>query len=141
MPVSLDANSKGREMKRGIAIGAGLVGLASLWAWCGQPGFTPTERLLIRKYESSKFSQEVWSAGDPKSRASMLGDLFRKHDFIGRKNGDVFALLGRSTCYADYEDVPCYVVEFGEGDRRSLAFSVNHSDDPGKVHSIGLGSY
>lgn len=128
-------------MKRAIAIGAGLVGMASLWVWCLQPGFTPTERLLIQRFESASFNKDLWSRGDPKSRAAMLADLFRKHDFIGRKNSDVFALLGPATCYADYEDVPCYVVEFGEGDKRSLAFSVNHSDDPGRVHSIGLGSY
>ena len=71
----------------------------------------------------------------------MLNDLLRQHKFIGRKNDEVFALLGPATCYADYEDAPCYVVEFGDGDKQSLAFSVNHSDDPGRVHGIGLESY
>jgi hypothetical protein len=128
-------------MKRTLGIGAGLVAVASFWAWCMRPGLTPTESLLIRRHRSATFTQAAWRAGDSKQRAGMLASLFQQHEFIGRKNQEVFALLGPSTCYSDYEDVPCYLVEFSDGNKRSLAFSVNHSDDTGRVHAIGLQNY
>ena len=70
----------------------------------------------------------------------MLRDLLRRNHFIGVKNDEVFRLLGSSTCYAGYEDEPCYVVELS-GKNRHLEFGVNHSDHPGVVVSLGLVTY
>jgi hypothetical protein len=70
----------------------------------------------------------------------MVADLLRQHDFIGHKNDEVFQLLGSPTCYSEYSDMPCYDVEFSEGDRRSLIFGVNHSDRYGTVIDLELRS-
>ena len=122
--------------KPGIMVA--IVSAGALWVACTQPGLNRTESLLVQKYDSGTFTKDGWQAGTPKVRARMLADLLRHHDFIGHKNDEVFDLLGSPTCYADYGDMPCYTVEFSEGDRRSLVFGVNHSDRPGTVNGIGL---
>jgi hypothetical protein len=68
----------------------------------------------------------------------MVADLLRHHDFIEHKNDEVFELLGSPTCYAYYEDEPCYTLEFSDSDRRNFIFGVNHSDRPGTVIDLQL---
>jgi hypothetical protein len=116
-----------------------ILAAGSFWAWCSQPGLTSSERLLVSRQDPRPFTREAWRTADAKARGGMLRDLLQQNDFRDARNDDVFRLLGPSTCYADYEDEPCYVVELS-GTERSFVFGVNHSHCPGRIVSLSLGS-
>lgn len=68
----------------------------------------------------------------------MLADLARRHRLVGVHVSAITGLLGPSECYIDYDDQACYKVAFDDTSRR-LEFSVNHSDERGKVLAVSLG--
>ena len=68
----------------------------------------------------------------------MLADLARRRRLVGVHVSAITGLLGPSECYIDYDDQPCYQLAFDDATRR-LEFSVNHSDQPGKVLAVSIG--
>jgi hypothetical protein len=134
-------------MKKGLAIiGAIVLAIVAAWLlWYGPypPWLTESERLMARarRLGTAKFTAEQWRTANPRVRATMVADLLKGHDFIGSRYDAVTTVLGVSTCYADYDDVPCYLVEASNGTRQNLVFGVSHSDRPGTVIDVGLWDY
>jgi len=114
-----------------------------LWFGPYPPWLTESERLIARaqRLGSATFTAEGWRNADSKLRATMVADLIKRHDFVGGKYEAVTGVLGASTCYADYDDIPCYLVEGVRGGRQQLVFGVNHSDRPGTVIHVSLWDY
>jgi hypothetical protein len=127
-------------MRKALAIVVVIVAAVVLWSWPYPPWFTERQRLIARaqRLGSATFTPDGWSAADARVRATMVADLLRGHDFLGRRHDTVTELLGPSTCYADYEDMPCYLVEVSGGARQRLVFGVNHSDRPGTVIDVSF---
>ena len=96
------------------------------------------DSLLLARHSARPFDAVAWGSQDPVVRGEMLRDLARDHRFKGEQVSAVTALLGPSECYINYDDEPCYRVQVG-ADKYRLKFSVNHSGEIGKVHSVSIG--
>jgi hypothetical protein len=95
---------------------------------------------LVVENDSLDFSRDRWIKGNPVENGKMLASLLRSYSFLELTNNDVFDLLGESECYYNYEDEPCYLVQY-VGKIYRLKFGVNHSDNPGKITDVGLYEY
>jgi hypothetical protein len=92
---------------------------------------------IAARHAAQPFDSLAWRSGRPDVRGEMLTDLARRHRFVGGKLKTVTDLLGPPECYAYYDDMPCYGVQFDQAKYR-LLFSVNHSDRPGTIIFVDL---
>ncbi len=93
------------------------------------------ERDVIVRNGNQDFNKKRWAKTEPELRGQMTASLLRGQRFVGKKNTDVFQLLGERTCYIDYEDQPCYELIL-DNKWHYLVFRVNHSNAPGKITDI-----
>ena len=113
----------------------------SVWWWNDRLGdLSMGNRGIARRHGWGSFETTRWRTANKVERGRMVADLMRGRRFIGSKNKSVIELLGPGDCYLDYEDEPCYGVEF-EGRYFQLGFGVNHSDRPGEVVQVSLTSW
>ena len=66
----------------------------------------------------------------------MLKSLFSNKTFVGTQNEVVYALLGHSTCYIDYEDQPCYEIIYDEKFYFLVFYAYHSGDKAGKISNI-----
>lgn len=95
------------------------------------------ERSIVVQNENQNFDKKRWAKTGPELRGKMVADLLQSRQFAGKKNSEVFQLLGERTCYIDYEDQPCYELILDDK-WYFLVFGVNHSDDRGMIVDIDL---
>jgi hypothetical protein len=63
-----------------------------------------------RRLGSDRFTPAAWEAADPPGRGRMLASFLDQHAVEGMKAGELEALLGAPTAYADYDEDPAYLV-------------------------------
>jgi hypothetical protein len=92
---------------------------------------------IAARHAARPFDSLAWKSAAHDVRGEMLTDLVRRHRFAGGRAKAVTDLLGPSECYAYYDDMPCYYVQF-EQTKYRLVFSVNHSERPGTIIFVDL---
>lgn len=63
-----------------------------------------------RRLGSDRFTPAAWAAADPPGRGRMLASFLDQHGVEGMRVGELEALLGAPTAYADYDEDPAYLV-------------------------------
>lgn len=120
------------------ACGAMVVVILTLLAYWFSGDLNPLDRQLVAKHGTGPFTPSAWMQADPAGRGALLADLFDRHEFEEMYGEGVETLLGdMKDCYVNYDDEPCYAVVLGEA-RYDLQFSLNHSNDPGRVVGVRL---
>ena len=108
---------------------------------CGeQPGLGEPDRAHAARFGTLAFDTTAWRVAGPADRGRMVADLDRRHRLVGVRARTIRALLGPGECFVRYEDEPCYDVELG-GEPYALQFSLNHSNERGRVISARLRPY
>jgi len=95
------------------------------------------DSVLALRHSGRAFHSALWQAKDPNARDQMVADLARGHQLTGVNTSAITSLLGPSECYVNYDDEPCYEFAF-DGAKHRLEFSVNHSDQPGRVIDVSI---
>ena len=62
------------------------------------------------KLGTSEFSVSSWSKGTQEQRATMVHSFLANHKVEGMEVKEVYALLGKSTAYYEYDEFPAYII-------------------------------
>ncbi|MEZ5479073.1 MAG: hypothetical protein R3E95_16800 [Thiolinea sp.] len=81
---------------------------------------------------ATPFSIDTWKNAGKEDRATMLHSFMIQYNVVGMSPEELKELLGESTAYYDYDNIPAYLVgpnnihsEYGNG--YLLAFPLDHS--------------
>ena len=126
-------------MSRRLMIGVVLLTVFAVSAFVLRPvgEFGVVDSRIASAHEGMTYDAPTWRSGDPVKRGQMVGDLARRHRFIGMHPDSVRARLGPFDCYAYQDGVPCYRLRLGHRDFQ-LEFPVHESSRPPRVLAIRL---